>query len=237
MVNHPTRWLVAMPTIAIVSQKGGAGKTTLTIHLAAAAQAAGRVALIVDTDPQATASQWGQWRDGKAPEVIDCGAPTLLAKKISQAIDLGAELIVIDTPPHADIMAREACRVADLLLVPCRPRTFDLSAVRTTAELAKASGKPAFAIFMAGPPKAAVLYAEAAEVIKNAGLEIAPSMLPDRGDFHHSTGAGQTALEFAPNGKAAADIAALWRWTEQQVEWATGQPSNQSTRKPKGRGK
>lgn len=226
-----------MPTIAIVSQKGGAGKTTLAIHLAAAAQAAGRVALIVDTDPQATASQWGQWRQGKAPEVIDCGAPTLLAKKISQAIELGAELIVIDTPPHADIMAREACRVADLLLVPCRPRTFDLSAVRTTAELAKASGKPAYAVFMAGPPKAAILYAEATEVMREAGLQMAPVMLPERGDFHHSTGAGQTALEFAPKGKAAADVDALWRWAKQQVGWTTGQPSNQLTRKPKGRGK
>ncbi|PZU79328.1 MAG: chromosome partitioning protein ParA, partial [Sphingomonas sp.] len=47
-----------MPTIAVISQKGGAGKTTLAIHLAAAAHEAGRVALIVDTDPQATASQW-----------------------------------------------------------------------------------------------------------------------------------------------------------------------------------
>ncbi|WP_447406183.1 nucleotide-binding protein, partial [Clostridium perfringens] len=51
-----------MPTIAIISQKGGAGKTTLAIHLAAAAQDAGRVALVIDTDPQATASQWASWR-------------------------------------------------------------------------------------------------------------------------------------------------------------------------------
>ena len=50
-----------MPTIAIVSQKGGSGKTTLTVNLAAAAEAVGQIALIIDTDPQATASQWG-WR-------------------------------------------------------------------------------------------------------------------------------------------------------------------------------
>ncbi|RZL77758.1 MAG: ParA family protein, partial [Sphingomonas sp.] len=51
-----------MTTIAIISQKGGAGKTTLALHLAAAAHDAGRVALIIDTDPQATASQWAAWR-------------------------------------------------------------------------------------------------------------------------------------------------------------------------------
>ena len=56
-----------MPTIAIISQKGGAGKTTLAIHLAAAAQDAGRVALVIDTDPQATASQWASWRQDVPP--------------------------------------------------------------------------------------------------------------------------------------------------------------------------
>ncbi len=222
-----------MPTIAIVSQKGGAGKTTLAIHLAAAAQDAGHVALIVDTDPQATASQWGQWREGRAPEVIDCGAPSLLAHKIGQAAKLGAEFIVIDTPPHADAMAREVCRVADLLLVPCRPRTFDLNAARTTADLVKATGKPAFVVFVAGPPKAAVLYGEAANVIHEVGLPVAPVMLPERGDYHHSTGFGLTAQEHAPGGKAALEVAALWVWVGQQVEWSTNQRTGLSTMQPK----
>ena len=124
----------------------------------------------MDTDPQATASQWGQWGEGRAPEVIDCGAPSLLARQIGQAADLGAEFIVVDTPPHADAMVREACRVADLLLVPYRPRTFDLNAARTTADLVKAAGKPVFVVFVAGPPKAAVLYSEAADVIREVGL-------------------------------------------------------------------
>ena len=232
MVNHTTGQHIDMPTVAIVSQKGGAGKTTLAIHLAAAAQAAGRVALIVDTDPQATASQWSHWREGRAPEVIDCGAPALLVRKISQAMELGAEFVVIDTPPHAEAMAREACRAADLLLIPCRPRTFDLTAARTTADLARATGKPAFVVFVAGPPKASVLYAEAAEVIQAAGLPVAPVMLPERADFHHSTGNGQTAQEYAPAGKAAADVEALWRWTQQQVEWSAIQQADTSTKKP-----
>lgn len=60
-----------MSTIAIASQKGGSGKTTLAVNLAAAAEAAGQNALIIDTDPQATASQWGAWRADRAPEVID----------------------------------------------------------------------------------------------------------------------------------------------------------------------
>jgi chromosome partitioning protein len=125
---------VHVRTVAIISQKGGAGKTTLAIHLAAAA-AAEIVSLIVDTDPQATASRWGEWRGGTDPEIIDCGAPSLLASKLSKAAELGAELAVIDTPPHADAMARQAARLADLILVPCRPKAFDLAAIEATAEL------------------------------------------------------------------------------------------------------
>lgn len=85
-----------MRTIAVISQKGGAGKTTLTAHLAAISAAQGRVSLVLDTDPQATASRWSEWRSGRDPEVIDCGAPSLLAGKLAKAADLGAEVAFID---------------------------------------------------------------------------------------------------------------------------------------------
>ncbi len=115
-----------MHTIAVISQKGGAGKTTLAVHLATAA-AAEHVALLLDTDPQATASRWSQWRSGGDPEVVDCGAPSLLAGKLDKSRDLGAEVVLIDTPPHADAMARQAAKLADLILIPCRPRAFELA--------------------------------------------------------------------------------------------------------------
>ena len=83
----PSSVEVNMRTIAVVSQKGGAGKTTLAVHLATEA-ARSFITLIVDTDPQATASRWSEWRGGREPEVIDCGAPSLLAGKLSRAADL-----------------------------------------------------------------------------------------------------------------------------------------------------
>jgi chromosome partitioning protein len=206
-----------MITEAIVSQKGGAGKTTLAIHLAAAGAASKLVTLIVDADPQATASRWGQWRGGIDPEVIDCASPPLLPKKLAEAAALGAELAVIDTPPHADSMAAAACRAADILLIPCRPRAFDLDAIQTTADLVKASGKPAFVVFTAGPPRAANLYREAAELVRSFGLEVAPVVMSERAAYHHSTGEGKTAVETDPGGKAAEEVAALWTWLSQQV--------------------
>ena len=206
-----------MRTVAVISQKGGAGKTTLAVHLAAAATAAGFVSLVVDTDPQATASTWRAWRGDVDPDVIDCAAHALLAKKLAQAAELGAEFAVVDTPPHADIMAREACRVADLLLIPCRPRAFDLDAVKTTIELATASGKVAFVVFTAGPTRAPLIYAEAGGLIEKLGIAVAPVMLPERAVFHHSVGAGKVAAELEPESKAAADVAALWAWVSRAV--------------------
>lgn len=201
-----------MITVSIISQKGGAGKTTLAIHLATAAHDAGIPTVIMDTDPQATASRWGKWRAGRDPDVIDCASHSLLPDKLAALERAGAMFAVIDTPPAADIMAREACRVASFLLIPCRPRAFDLDAVRTTAELAQASGKPAYVLFMAGPPRAALLYAEAERLIEQIGLKVAPVMLPERAAFHHSVAGGKTAPELEPIGKAADDVAALWAW-------------------------
>ncbi len=210
-----------MLTIAIVSQKGGAGKTTLAVNLAAEA-ARSFVSLIIDTDPQATASRWAQWRGGGDPEVVDCGAPSLLAGKLAKAAELGADLAVIDTPPHADAMARQAARLADLLLIPCRPRAFDLAAIEATAELVRSSRKPAFVVFNAGPPRAPHIYREAASLIGGEfGLQIAPVVLPERAAFHHSAAAGRTAPEHDAQGKAADEIRALWAWTREQLGVST----------------
>ena len=211
-----------MITVSIISQKGGAGKTTLAIHLATAAHDAGIPTVVMDTAPQATASRWGKWRSGRDPDVIDCASHSLLPDKLAALERAGAEFAVIDTPPAADIMAREACRLADLLLIPCRPRAFDLDAVRTTAELARASGKPAYVVFMAGPPRAALLYAEAERLVEQIGLKVAPVMLPERGAFHHSVAEGKTASELEPKGKAADDVAALWEWVNKHDSVLSG---------------
>jgi chromosome partitioning protein len=205
-----------MIILSIVSQKGGAGKTTLAIHLAAAATAAGYVACLIDTDPQATAAAWGDWRGGDEPEIITA-PPARLTRTLDDAAKLGAEIAVIDTPPHADTAAREAVRAADLVLIPCRPRAFDLHAIQATADLATFGGKQAFVVFNAAPPRAPTLYAEARELVEKMGLQVAPMILADRAAYHHSVALGKTALEYEPTGKAAGEVSALWEWICKQV--------------------
>ena len=218
-----------MPTIAIVSQKGGSGKTTLAIHLATAATIAGKVACIVDTDPQATAAAWGDWRGGADPEVITA-PPTRLGKTIEDAANLGAEVIVVDTPPHADAAAREAVKAADLVLIPTRPRAFDLHAIQTTAELIRYAGKPAFVVFNAAPARGAQLFAEASAIVENLGLKVCPITFADRAAFHHSVAAGKVATETDPQGKAASETAALWDWVCEQVGMTSRKHVNTRTK-------
>lgn len=205
-----------MSIIAIISQKGGAGKTTLALHLAAAAQDSGRVALVIDTDPQATASQWASWRHDAPPEVID-SPPPRLAAKVAAATDQGAQMIVIDTPPHADSAARAAVEVADLVLIPCRPSAFDLSAIQTTAKLVQLLRKPAFVVFTAGPPNASRIYQEAGELVEGFGTPACPIILPDRAAYRHASADGHTVMEFEPLGKAAEEVRAIYAWTCRQV--------------------
>lgn len=208
-----------MTTIAIISQKGGAGKTTLAIHLAAAAQASGSVSLIIDTDPQATASQWAAWRQDAPPEVID-SPPPRLASKVAAAAGQGAQLIVIDTPPHADSAARAAVEVADLVLIPCRPSAFDLSAIQTTAKLVQLLRKPAYVVFTAGPPNAPRVYQEAGELVESFGTPPCPVLIPDRAAYRHASAEGRTVMETEPSGKAADEIRDLYKWTCRQLDMA-----------------
>jgi chromosome partitioning protein len=218
-----------MKTIAIVSQKGGAGKTTLAIHLAVAAEIAGYPTALLDMDPQGTAEAWAEWRNAENPVIVAAKATTL-TRKLEQAATAGAGIVIIDTPPLAEAESREAARSADIVLIPCRPRAFDLHAVQTTADLAKFSGKPAFVIFNAAPPRGQALYIEAAAIVQKMGLNVSPITLSERAAFHHSVGAGKTAQEIEPGGKAAAEINKLWEWICQQVGVSTRYRAGTSTR-------
>src|SRR4051812_31776538 len=113
-----------MKVIAIISQKGGAGKTTLAVSLSALAEQRGYQTVLFDLDPQASAGKWGARRDAAPPDIIDAHAPRLPAALVSAAKQ-DRIIAVIDTAPHADRAAEEAARVADIVLVPARPDLID----------------------------------------------------------------------------------------------------------------
>ena len=220
-----------MKIVSIANQKGGAGKTTLAIHLAVAAERAGQTAAIIDLDPQASAAGWGDAREDRAPAIVSV-APARLTPALQAARDSGADLVLIDTAPHAEGAALAAAREADIILIPCRAGILDLRAIGATADLVRIAGKPAFVVLNAVPPGATRLIADARAAVGVHGLEISPAIIGQRAVLAHSLTLGLTAQEFEPHGKAAAEIAQLHTWLVQQISNASDQqPSNTATQR------
>lgn len=199
-----------MKIVAIISQKGGAGKTTLAVHLATVASAAKHSVAVIDLDPQGTATSWGDRRTAEVPEVVS-GQAVRLPALIKAAAQNGADFLILDTAPNADQTASLACRAADLVLIPCRPSTFDLEAIETTLLLAKVATTPAYVVMNAVPPRSAI-GKEASDGLIARGAKVAPHQLTHRAAFSHGVIDGRSAQEFEPKGKAAEEIAALYKW-------------------------
>ena len=199
-----------MLTVAMISQKGGTGKTTLSLNLAVAAELDGRVAVVVDLDPQASATAWHDHREGDAPVVVSAQAARL-AEVLATSKDHGAKMALIDTAPHSEASALAAARLADMVLIPSRPGIFDLRAIAASADIAALAKTPACAVLNAVPSRGA-LADEAQDAIRSYGLPVAPVRVGHRVAFVHSATHGQAAVEFERDGKAAEEIFGLYRW-------------------------
>ena len=194
-----------MRTIAIASRKGGAGKTTVAVHLAAAAEQAGLSAAIVDLDPQASSAAWADLRAAPRPEVRCC-PPNRLS--IALAEIASCDLALIDTAPHAEGGALAAARAADLVVIPCRPALFDFRSISATVDIAGLAGTPAAVLLNAVPPRG-TMADEAEDALSAMGIDVLDARLVQRQAFVHSLTAGLAACEFEPRGKAAAETRAL----------------------------
>jgi chromosome partitioning protein len=199
-----------MKTVAILSEKGGAGKTTLTVHLATAAQLRGIPTAIIDLDPQASAADWADSRS-QPPEALAI-PPARLNTVLDKLRGGGCGLAVIDTGRDSNNAGYTAAQAADLILVPCRVGRFDIRALSRTLDLAKLAGKTPHLVFNDLAPRASKVRAEAVAALEPMGCIIAPVHLSHRATFRDAPMAGQTAQEMEPNGAAAAEVQALFDW-------------------------
>jgi chromosome partitioning protein len=206
-----------MKTISLLSQKGGTGKTTLCVHLAVAAERAGKSAVILDLDPQASATGWKDNRADENPVTVSLQF-SRLGQTLAASQQGGADLAFIDSAPHSDQVAIAAAEAADLILIPCRAGILDIRAIAMTAKIAKLAGKPAFVVLNALPPQAASLISEIREAIAVHGLTLAPVIIHQRAAYAHSLIDGRVAMEFDPKGKAADEIPKLYQWLATELK-------------------
>lgn len=208
-----------MKTIAIISQKGGTGKTTLALNLAVAGELAKVKTAIIDLDPQASAKEWSDSRDSDSPAVVSAQA-SRLGEVLDTAKEHGAGLVIIDTAPHSESSALAAARAADLILIPCRPGILDLRAIAASADICSLAKAQGIAVINSAPPRGSLGY-EAADAIKGYGLGVAPVTIGQRMAFVHSLTEGKTVLEYEPDGKAAQEIKGLYMWVCKHVDMLT----------------
>ena len=204
-----------MKTIAILSNKGGSGKTTLAIHLAVAAEQASKRTAVLDLDPQGSATTWSEARDNETPSVVPTHARHL-TRVLDAAAANGADIAIVDTAPHSEATSLAAARATDLVLVPCRPTLFDLHAIRDTLDIAMLAKKPAKVILNAVPPRGS-LAQQARDAVASYDIEPAPYELGHRVAFVHAIIKGITAQEYQPKSKAAIEVENLYQWLMTEV--------------------
>lgn len=217
-----------MKTIAIISQKGGAGKTTVAVHLAVASVAAGQDTAIIDLDPQASSANWGDRRQADLPVVL-----TAFANRLSQEIErvqqLGGEMLFLDTAPHSDSVAVAAAKAADLIIIPCKPNILDIEAAASTIQLVKTTDTPHFVVLNGVAPAGGEANEAEAALREMYGVAVCPARLTNRIAFARSLTFGQVAQEFEPGGKAQEEVSRLYAHLSSIVDTSTMQQKNSST--------
>jgi chromosome partitioning protein len=200
-----------MQTIAVISQKGGVGKTTVSIELGFAAHAAGLATAIIDLDPQGTAAKWADRRQTDGPSVMG-GQASRLGVILDAARANGAELALIDTPPSAEAIALQAAKAADLVLVPTRPSGFDIEAIQTTLEMAEFAKRQAVVVVNAVPCNRIHLGVTTVAGLRQRGFAVAPVMWMERAAFADLGSDGLTAQERDTESKASLEVGELFSW-------------------------
>jgi chromosome partitioning protein len=199
-----------METLAIISQKGGSGKTTLAVHMAVCAAMRGHKVALIDIDfDQGSAFDWNESReparkfDAKKAEAAEL--PGLLQK--AEAAGIG--FTIIDTAPHTDKEATAAAKLADFVLIPCRPSRFDLRAMARTI-VALQSTKTPRAIVINGAPHGFRLIEEARAALAKSGLTVLPEVVHQWAPLSHAVTGGLSIHEYEPGGLAAGEIEKLY---------------------------
>ncbi len=205
-----------MKVVAVISQKGGVGKTTLATSLAVAAAREGKSVALLDLDPQATACFWSDRRKAAGGETENPAVRDVNFNRLSYTLEAltkaGGDLAILDCPPvHRDI-ADAAIGAADLVLIPTRPEAFDLRATTQTIRLVQGLNKRPSVVLTFCPPAGAEVM-QAREIIAKLGAELVPVAMHQRKAYARAQQEGQTAQEYEPDGKAAGEIQQLYDYS------------------------
>lgn len=198
-----------MRTIAFVTQKGGAGKSTLASSVAVAASAAGERVVVIDLDPLQTLVTWSATRKD-SNFAVEHAPPAKLKPLIAALEKKGVTLVVIDAPGQGGDETLAAIRVADLCIIPARPNAFDLwASEKTRAQIKDAGADYAFLLNQCPPSQQTARVELGAKALQAIGGLLAP-LVSARVDYQEAARLGLGVTEYNPDGVAALEMKELW---------------------------
>jgi len=208
-----------MQVIAVLNQKGGAGKTTIATHLARALQLDGADVLLVDSDPQGSARDWAAVREDQPLTVVGIDRPTIDRdlKNVARK-----DFVVIDGAPQAADLAVSAIKAAHFVLIPVQPSPYDIWATADLVELVKqrievTDGKLQAAFVVSRAIKGTRIGAEVTEALNGYGLPVLESRITQRVSYPGTAAAGSTVMDAEPDSDAAAEVRALANEIKQKL--------------------
>ena len=190
-----------MKVLSLVSQKGGVGKTTLATALAVAGHQDGKQIVLIDLDPQASASFWMDTRKDDAFAVTSAPA-SRLQHVLAAAEDAGADLAIVDTPPFAKDIAFEAAERADFILIPTRPAVLDVMAMTRTIDLIRTFDRAAAVVLTFCPPAGKEID-DTEAAVHALGADLCPIRIGARIAYSRAQQSGLAAQELDAQSKAA----------------------------------
>lgn len=204
--------------VTIAQQKGGAGKTTVAAHLAVAWAQSGKSVAIVDIDPQASLSSWWAMREamGIAAPGGANGKGGLSVHRVTgwrtanevEKLARSHDIVVIDSPPHAETEAKIAVRAAHLVVVPLQPSPMDFWATKATLDLAAGESTAALLVLNRVPPRAKLTETMVAK-LNELGGKVAKAQIGNRVALAAALLEGQGVTEYQRSGAASDEIRAL----------------------------
>jgi chromosome partitioning protein len=207
-----------MKSIVVANQKGGSGKSTLTVHAATAAELAGDGPVVIsDTDPQGTAADWFNQRKRSGIDTPLYSPLTLadLREKTVALGEAGASYLFIDTAPSIGSVNAELFDLADVILIPLNPTPADLRALVKGLSLIRQSGKPFY--FSLSRVRPNLRNNDGTALALEALGLVLPARMHERVIYAETFAHGKTAIEIDPKGVAAQEIASLWSSIKEKI--------------------